>query len=227
MQGVTGDEPLARRAKSAEPPPPAARRGRGDRQREAIVTAVRELLGQQAFADLSVSAISERAGVARSGFYFYFDSKYDVLAVILAEATHELEELTHYFAPRGADETPAAFAERMVGSAVAVFAHNDPIMTACNDARNTDAKIRDILDRQIDSIIDQIIGIVESEIAAGTAHPISDDVPALVRTLGATTAIMLSGDVTFLGPDRDIKRGVRVLEQLWLAALWGGSSGNR
>ena len=84
MQGVTGDEPLARRAKSAEPPPPAARRSRGDRQREAIVTAVRELLGQQAFADLSVSAISERAGVARSGFYFYFDSKYDVLAVILA-----------------------------------------------------------------------------------------------------------------------------------------------
>src|SRR5512135_2331439 len=115
---------------TAEPAPPAARRSRGDRQREAIVAAVRELLQEQAFADLSVSAISERAGIARSGFYFYFDSKYDVLAAILAEATHELEELTHYFAPRGADETPAAFAERMVGSAVAVFAHNDPIMTA-------------------------------------------------------------------------------------------------
>jgi hypothetical protein len=38
---------------------------------------------------------------------------------------------------------------------------------------------------------------------------------------------MLSGDVTFLGPDRDIKRGVRVLEQLWLAALWGGPAGSR
>jgi len=188
---------------------------------------VRELLQEQAFADLSVSAISERAGIARSGFYFYFDSKYDVLAAILGEATHELEELTHYFAPRGADETPSAFAKRMVGSAVAVFAHNDPVMTACNDARNTDAKIRDILDRQIDSIIHQIVGIVEKEIAAGTAHPISDDIPALVRTLGASTAMMLSGDVTFLGPDRDVSRGVRVLEKLWLAALWGGSSGNR
>jgi AcrR family transcriptional regulator len=212
---------------TAESAPPAARRSRGDRQREAIVSAVRELLEEHAFADLSVSAISERAGIARSGFYFYFDSKYDVLAVILAEATHELEELTHYFAPRGAGETPAAFAERMVGSAVAVFAHNDPIMAACNDARNTDAKIRDILDRQIDSIIDQIIGIAEGEIAAGTAHPISDDIPALVRTLGAATAMMLSGDITFLGPDRDVKRGVRVLEQLWLAALWGGPGGTR
>ncbi len=207
---------------TAESATPAPRRTRGDRQREAIVAAVRELLQEQAFADLSVSAISEQAGIARSGFYFYFDSKYDVLAAILTEATHELEELTHYFAPRGADETPAAFAERMVGSAVAVFAHNDPIMTACNDARNTDAKIRDILDRQIDSIVDQIIGIVEREITAGTARPISDDIPALVRTLCATTALMLSGDITYLGPGRDVQRGVRVLEKLWLAALWGG-----
>ncbi|MGZ7021721.1 MAG: TetR/AcrR family transcriptional regulator [Ilumatobacteraceae bacterium] len=207
---------------TAESATPAPRRTRGDRQRESIVAAVRELLQEQAFADLSVSAISEQAGIARSGFYFYFDSKYDVLAAILAEATHELEELTHYFAPRGADETPAAFAQRMVGSAVAVFAHNDPIMTACNDARNTDAKIRDILDRQIDSIVDQIVGIVEREITAGTARPISDDIPALLRTLCATTALMLSGDVTYLGPGRDVQRGVRVLEKLWLAALWGG-----
>lgn len=207
---------------TAESTPIAARRSRGDRQRQAIVSAVRELLHEQAFGDLSVSAISERAGIARSGFYFYFDSKYDVLAVILAEAMHELEELTHFFAPRAADETPDAFAERMVGSAAAVFAHNDPVMAACNDARNTDAKIREILDRQIDAVIDQIVRIVEDELAAGTARPISDDIPALVRTLGATTAMMLSGDITFLGPDGDVQRGVRVLEQLWLAALWGG-----
>ena len=205
----------------------APRRSRGDRQREAIVGAVRELLEKDSFADLSVSAISERAGIARSGFYFYFDSKYDVLALILAEATHELEELTQYFAPRAPDETPAAFAKRMVGSAAVVFAHNDPIMTACNDARNTDAKIRDILDRQITTVVDQLVKIIEDEAAAGTAHPISDDIPALVRTLGATTVMMLSGDVTFLGPDRDVQRGVRVLEQLWLATLWGGQAGNR
>jgi AcrR family transcriptional regulator len=206
----------------AADPTPTARRSRGDLQREAIVSAVRQLLQEGSFADLSVSTISERARIARSGFYFYFDSKYDVLAVILGEATHELEELTQYFAPRAPGETPAAFARRMVGSAATVFAHNDPIMTACNDARNTDAKIREILDGQIDVVIDQIVSIVDDEIAAGTAHPISDDVPALVRMLGATTAMMLSGDVTFLGADRDVQRGVRVLEQLWLNSLWGG-----
>src|SRR6202035_4230210 len=171
---MTSDEPVARRTDGPESAP-AVRRSRGDRQREAIVNAVRELLEGRSFEELSVSAISERAGITRSGFYFYFESKYDVLALIFDEVTHELEELTHYFAPRGTDETPAAFATRMVGS----------------------------------------------------ARPISEDIPALVRTLGVTTAMMLSGDTSYLEPDRDLQRGVRVLEQLWLAGLWGGSAGDR
>jgi AcrR family transcriptional regulator len=199
-----------------------AKRRRGDKQRQAILQAVRELLQEKPFAELSVSTISDRAGVARSGFYFYFDSKYSVLAVILGEAAHELEELTQYFAPRASGESPADFARRMVGSAAAVYAHNDPVMSACHLARNTDAEIREILDDQMGTVIDQIVDVVENEKRAGTAQPISDDIPALVRTLAVTTAFMLSGDTSYLGADRDVQRGVRVLEQLWLAALWGG-----
>lgn len=177
---------------------------------------------EKPFAELSVSTISDRAGVARSGFYFYFDSKYAVLAQILTEATHELQELTQYFAPRGPDESPAAFAKRMVGSAAIVYAQNDPVMSACNVARHTDAEIRELLDQQVNQVIEQIIGIVQDELSAGTAHPISDDIPALVRTLSVTTAQMLSGDSAYLGPDGDVQRGIRVLEQLWLHGLWGG-----
>jgi AcrR family transcriptional regulator len=208
---------------TAEP----VRRSRGDRQREAIVSAVRELLEEKSFEELSVSAISDRAGVARSGFYFYFESKYDVLALIFDEVTSELEELTHYFAPRAADETTEAFAKRMVGSAVAVYAHNDPVVTACNNARYSDEKIRDMLDRQMTTVIDKLVKIFEDERAAGTARPLSDDIPALVRALGVTTALMLSGDESFLGPDRDLQRGVRVLEQLWHAGLYGRAIGDR
>jgi hypothetical protein len=40
-------------------------RRRGDKQRHAIVAAVRQLLQEKPFAELSVSTISERAGVAR------------------------------------------------------------------------------------------------------------------------------------------------------------------
>lgn len=205
--------------------PEHAPRRRGDRQREAIVTAVRELLEEKPFAELSVSAISDRAGVARSGFYFYFDSKYAVLAQILGEATRELEELTQYFAPRAEGESPAAFAKRMVGSAALVFAHNDPVMTACTAVRATDAEIRRIQDDQIDIIIDQIVTIIRDEVAAGTAHPVCDDLPALIRVLGATTVMTLVGDETFIGRGGDTQNGIRVLEALWLSSLWGGPVG--
>src|ERR1700752_175487 len=158
-------------------------RRRGDKHRQAIMEAVRELLQEKPFAELSVSTISLRAGVSRSGFYFYFDSKYAVLAQILAEAAEELEELPQYFAPRQPGESPEQFAKRMVGSAAAVYAHNDPVMTACNAARHTDAEIREILERQFEVVLQQIVGIVEAEMKAQTAHPISDDIPTLVRTL--------------------------------------------
>jgi hypothetical protein len=132
--------------------------------------------------------------------------------------------LTHYFAPREADETPAAFAKRMVGSAAVMFAHNDPVLSACTVARATDAEIRRIQDDQISAIIDKIVRIIGDEMAAGTAQPISDDIPMLIRTLAATTVMALSGDSTFVGPDGDTSRAVGVLEQLWLSSLWGGAA---
>lgn len=201
---------------------PQARRSRGDRQRDAIVTAVRELLEEESFADLSVSTISERAGVARSGFYFYFDSKYAVLAVIVSDAMEQLATLTHNYAPRDAGETPAAFAKRMVGSAATVFATNDPIMSACTVAQNTDAQIRELMNDYEDAVIGQIVGLVEQD---GGACPISDDLPALVRTLVATTAMTLSHDSAFIGRGTDPARALDVVERLWLNALWGGQGG--
>jgi AcrR family transcriptional regulator len=194
------------------------RRSRGDRQREAIVAAVRELLEVKPFADLSVSTISERAGVARSGFYFYFESKYDVLAFILKDALAELDELTHDFAPRDPGESPATFAKAMVGSAAAMFASNDPIMAACTVAQNTDAAIRSMMNDLADVLIGKIVRVVEQD---SGARPISADVSALVRMLIATTAMTLSHDPAFVGRDTDPARALEVLERLWLTALWG------
>jgi AcrR family transcriptional regulator len=213
-------EDVSSEAVTPEPGEPARRRG--DKHRQAIMQAVRELLEEKPFAELSVSTISQRAGVARSGFYFYFDSKYAVLAQIMAEAAEELEELTQYFAPRGPGESPEQFAKRMVRSAAAVYAHNDPVLTACNAARTTDAEIRDILEQQFEVVLRQITAVVEAEMAAGTADPISDDIPTLVRTLAGTTSLVLTGDPLVTGPDDDVERRVRVLEQLWLNSLWGG-----
>ena len=198
--------------------PNDTRQSRGDRQREAIIAAVRELLEERSFAELSVSTISERAGVARSGFYFYFESKYAVLAVIVADAMEELDKLTHDFAPREPDESPSEFAERMVGYAAAVFASNDPIMAACSLARSTDAQIREIMDDFQDTVVDKIVGLVSQDTGA---RPVSPDIRALVRTLTAVTSMTLSHDSAFVGRDQDPSHAVEIVQRLWQYGLWG------
>jgi hypothetical protein len=133
----------------------------------------------------------------------------------------ELDELTHDFAPRDPGESPVTFAKRMVGSAAAMFASNDPIMAACTIAQNTDAAIRSMMNDMEDVLIGKIVGVVEQD---SGARPITDDVPALVRMLLATTAMTLSHDSAFVGRDTDPARAVEVLERLWLTALWGGEA---
>lgn len=198
--------------------PSENRQSRGDRQREAIITAVRELLQERSFAELSVSTISERAGVARSGFYFYFESKYAVLAVIISGAMEELDKLTHDFAPREPGESPAEFAKRMVGYAAAVFASNDPIMAACTLARSTDAQIREIMDDLQETVVDKIVALVKQD---SGARPVSPDIQGLVRTLTAVTSMTLSRDSTFVGRDQDPADAVEIVERLWRYGLWG------
>ncbi|GAB7152094.1 TetR/AcrR family transcriptional regulator [Mycobacterium riyadhense] len=193
---------------------------RGDKQRQAILQAVRELLAEVPFAELSVTTITDRAGVTRSGFYFYFESKFSVLTQIMAEAAADLTELTQYFASRQPGESPEEFTKRMVGAVALVYAHNHPVMTACNSARHSDRELWDILEQLFDGVVSQLVGLVEAEVSAGTAHPISEDLPVLIRSLTAYTALMLTGDPLFVGRDDELARRVRVLEQMWLNALW-------
>src|ERR1700730_2527340 len=107
----------------------------------------------------------------------------------------------------------------MVGSAAAVYANNDPVMSACAVARNTDAQIREMMDDFADGIIDKIVTLVEQDT---DARPISKDLPALVRTLAATTTMTLTHDSSFIGRGEDPARAVEIVERLWLNALWGG-----
>jgi hypothetical protein len=73
-------------------------------------------------------------------------------------------------------------------------------------------------------VLRDIVAVVEAEMEAGTANPISDDIPTLIRTLAGTTSLMLTGDSIFVGGDDDLDRRVRVLEQLWLNSLWAGGA---
>jgi hypothetical protein len=106
----------------------------------------------------------------------------------------------------------------MVGSAAAVYANDDPVLTACAVARNTDAQIREMMDDFYDGVIGKLIALLEQD---PDARPISDDVPALVRTMAAVTTMTLTHDSTFVGRGEDPARAIDIVEKLWLNAFWG------
>ena len=71
-------------------------------------------------------------------------------------------------------------------------------------------------------IIEMTADIVSAYVGNNEVN--ATDLPTLIRTLAGTTGLMLTGDPILVGRDSDVDRRVRVLEQLWLHALWGGGS---
>src|SRR3712207_3457614 len=90
---------------------PAGGMRTGDQRRQAILDAVEQLLRERSIADLSVEDIALAAGISRSGFYFYFESKYAALAETLTDVFEEMLEAASAFF-EGTDEPPAGFVPR-------------------------------------------------------------------------------------------------------------------
>ncbi|WBB69964.1 TetR/AcrR family transcriptional regulator [Micromonospora sp. WMMD812] len=58
---------------------------KGDQRERALLDAARELLRHKPLAQLTIDEVSAAAGITRSGFYFYFESKHALLAELYSE----------------------------------------------------------------------------------------------------------------------------------------------
>src|ERR1700752_3349816 len=126
---------------------------KGDRQRGRIIDAVAELLADVPFADLSVARIAQLAGVTRSAFYFYFESKYAVVSAALEQVWAEFDAATVELAENDVGEAPRTFNERMIGAAIqVVWQRNGPLRRACQQGRQSDPQLRGLWDRFVDNL---------------------------------------------------------------------------
>lgn len=84
-------------AAAATPPPVPPRyrhqRRRSSQSRTAILEAVRELLAVRRLDDLQVNEIVERAGISRQTFYVHFETKYSVIAALIADTGEGILEI--------------------------------------------------------------------------------------------------------------------------------------
>jgi AcrR family transcriptional regulator len=206
-----GTSTTARRAPGGPP--------KGDRRRRAILDAVERLLTEKTIAQLSVEDIAAAAGISRSGFYFYFESKYAALGDALGDVGDEMSRAAEDFFA-GTDEPPEVYVPRALSRVKDLWRRHADLMVAIVDAAHSDSGARALWDAWVLQFVESIAERIEFERAAGRAP---DGPPArdLARTLMLMNAAVLDGDARDVATRGSGGDTVAALTHVWLGAVWG------
>jgi len=194
------------------------RRGsnRGDARRDALLTAFDELLREQSLEEVNVADISNRAGVTRSAFYFYFESKaVAVLALMqdLYDAAAEANEIL--VKAEGEPEQRIRSAITLLFDSVDSSPHT---FRALLEARASSPTVRQMWEAGRADFAAVIAGMIAAERSAGRAI---DGPPA-----GSLASVLLDLNDHAVerhslgsGPPRD--EHIDALTFLWLNSIYG------
>ena len=109
---------------------------RGEVQRQSILDAFERCLREMPAVDISVKDITEAAGIKRPNFYFYFESKDEVLGELVGRAWDDwADRIGGYH--RRADESHADYFDRLFGTSYRAWVERDRVMVAGLQAVNT------------------------------------------------------------------------------------------
>nr|NLD41314.1 TetR/AcrR family transcriptional regulator [Actinomycetales bacterium] len=148
-------------------PQPTAASPRGDRRREAILTALDERLRTTALDDISVADLTDATGITRSAFYFYFESKAAAVTMLLVVVNTEARKATEMIV-----HGPGEFHSR-VRTALELLIdrvlENGHIYRALLTARTQHEPTRDMWDASRRTMSAPIAEFIAAERAAGRA----------------------------------------------------------
>lgn len=205
--------------------PGRRRRADGEDRLRAILRATEALLRERPIAEISVADISARAGVVRSGFYFYFPTKGAAVAAVLGDVSDEMLSGAESFLADDADGVAAIRAAMWAGWH-AWSAHRDLVLGVL-DARGTDPGVRGLWDdwaqRFVTTIGDELAGKRERGVALPGGDPYdlivvltsavertferlsragaeSDQIAALIETLVSVWSMAIYGSYRLADP---------------------------
>jgi AcrR family transcriptional regulator len=189
--------------------------------REAILAATAGLLADRQFGDLAVSDILAAAGVSRGSFYFYFDSKHDVLAELVRRAVAAGHAAAAPWLAVPAD--PAAALRTGITAGAQLWRQSAPVLRAIVENWRTDPRLEALWTEQMQTFTD------------ATVAQINADPRARQRLAGQDIAALASA-LTWLGerlyylaavgtpPFDDQDTLVATLLHIWTSALYEDTS---
>jgi AcrR family transcriptional regulator len=194
----------------------------GDSETElAIFAATERLLAEIPLQDLSVAQIIEGAGISRATFYFYFSSKYAVVAGLLARVMDEIYEVMQPFVRRRGNAVAEAPLSESLEAAAAVWSVHRAPLRAVMEHWHAVPELKTLWLGVVDRFASGLAADIERERAAGLA-PDGLDSRQLAAALiwGTERCFYVAG----LGADADLpseREIVKPLLALWLGTIYG------
>ncbi|MFY9487625.1 MAG: TetR/AcrR family transcriptional regulator, partial [Solirubrobacterales bacterium] len=198
------------------------RRASGDQRELAILETAERLLETQSFHEISIDDLARGAGISRSTFYFYFESKQAVLLTLLDRIVLEANSARDR-AMEAIEHDPASFLREAINAYFTSFGSHLAVTLAGAEAQATSPQIRALWSEVREGWVRDACVVIDAERARGAA-PVTvatrDLVIALIQMNESVLRSTFTGEAPAVNPETLID----VLQSVWLNAVYGGVS---
>ena len=190
--------------------------GKAEHTRAAILNAALDFLWTHPFRDMTVSSVTDPAGVSRSAFYQYFKDLHELMETLLDMLQDEILGITGPWFTGVGD--PIVLLGESLDGLVDVCYHRGPILRAIDDAAATDKRLEKVWAQFLDKFDDAVSTRIEADQDQGL---ISDfDARPVAIALNRLDAYALI-DAFGQRPRKNPKPVHEALSRIWISTLYG------
>jgi AcrR family transcriptional regulator len=192
---------------------------KGDRKERAILETCERLLAERPLGEIAVDELAAGAGISRSSFYFYFESKHAVLRALVDGLAADMDRRANGWMRRGGD-SPEVAVSRSIDAAARQWRDHGPVLRAAVEAWGTVPELRAFWDATVGRYMEQSAAQIAQEREAGAA-PAGPDGDALARALIWMTERCFYTSSLGAGPALDEDELVPTLTAIWVRSIYG------
>jgi len=189
---------------------------KGDQRRSALLQSLDHHLQESSFDSINIADISRRAGVTRSAFYFYFESKAAAVAALMEELYDEVFAVSRLLTSSAG--TPATRIETMIIGLFEAMERHRKLFAAMLEARATSDAVREMWEADRQSFVEPLAELIQGERDAGRA-PDGPEPVALATVLLELNDRALERVVR--GGALSLDQQIQAVTAVWLRTIYG------